>query len=48
MNAEIFRQAAKFDAVHIPYKGTPEAMTETATGRIDFFFAPLSSALPAH
>jgi tripartite-type tricarboxylate transporter receptor subunit TctC len=46
MNAEIFRASAKFDAVHIPYKGTPEAMTETATGRIDFFFAPMSSALP--
>jgi tripartite-type tricarboxylate transporter receptor subunit TctC len=45
MNAEIFRQSAKFDAVHVPFKGTPEAMTETATGRIDFFFAPLSSAL---
>jgi tripartite-type tricarboxylate transporter receptor subunit TctC len=46
MNAEIFRLSAKFDAQHIPYKGTPEAMTETATGRLDFFFAPLSSALP--
>src|SRR3954470_1199159 len=23
MNAEIFRQAAKFDAQHVPYKGTP-------------------------
>jgi tripartite-type tricarboxylate transporter receptor subunit TctC len=46
MNAEIFRQSAGFDAVHVPFKGTPEAMTETATGRIDFFFAPLSSALP--
>ena len=46
MNAEIFRQAAGFDAVHVPYKGTPEAMTETAAGRIDFYFAPLSSALP--
>jgi tripartite-type tricarboxylate transporter receptor subunit TctC len=46
MNAEIFRESAKFEAVHVPYKGTPEAMTETATGRIDFFFAPLSSALP--
>ena len=46
MNAEIFRESAKFDAVHVPFKGTPEAMTETATGRIDFFFAPLSSALP--
>jgi tripartite-type tricarboxylate transporter receptor subunit TctC len=46
MNAEIFRQSAGFDAVHVPFKGTPEAMTETATGRIDFFFAPLLSALP--
>ncbi len=46
MNAEIFRRSAKFDAVHIPFKGTPEAMTETATGRVDFFFAPLSSAIP--
>ncbi len=46
MNAEIFRKAANIDAMHIPFKGTPEAMTETATGRIDFFFAPVSSALP--
>jgi tripartite-type tricarboxylate transporter receptor subunit TctC len=46
MNAEIFRLSAKFNAQHVPYKGTPEAMTEVATGRIDFFFAPLSSALP--
>jgi tripartite-type tricarboxylate transporter receptor subunit TctC len=46
MNVEIFRESAKFDAVHVPFKGTPEAMTETATGRVDFFFAPLSSALP--
>ena len=45
MNAEIFRLSAKFDAQHVPFKGTPEAMTETATGRLDFFFAPLSSAL---
>jgi tripartite-type tricarboxylate transporter receptor subunit TctC len=46
MNAEIFRQSAKFEAQHVPYKGTPEAMTEVVAGRIDFFFAPLSSALP--
>src|SRR5258706_49054 len=46
MNAEIFRLAAKYEAVHVPYKGTPEAVTETATGRIDFFFAPPSSPLP--
>jgi tripartite-type tricarboxylate transporter receptor subunit TctC len=46
MNAEKFRASAQFDAVHVPYKGTPEALTETMAGRIDFFFAPLVSALP--
>ena len=46
MNAEIFKQSAKLEGVHIPFKGTPEAMTEVATGRVDFFFAPLASALP--
>ena len=46
MNAEIFRDAAKFDAVHVPYKGTPEAMTEVIGQRVDFFFAPLASSLP--
>jgi tripartite-type tricarboxylate transporter receptor subunit TctC len=46
MNAEKFRVMAGFDAVHVPFKGTPEAMTETMTGRIDYFFAPLVSALP--
>ena len=46
MNAEIFRLSAKFSAQHVPFKGTPEVMTEVAAGRLDFFFAPLSSALP--
>ena len=46
MNVELFRTVANFEATHVPFKGTPEALTETATGRVDFFFAPLSSALP--
>ena len=46
MNAEIFRMSAKFSAQHVPFKGTPEVLTEIASGRLDFFFAPLSSALP--
>jgi tripartite-type tricarboxylate transporter receptor subunit TctC len=45
MNAEKFRAAAGFDAVHIPFKGTPEALSETMAGRLDFFFAPIVSAL---
>jgi tripartite-type tricarboxylate transporter receptor subunit TctC len=46
MNAEIFRMSAKFDAQHVPFKGTPEVVTEVAAGRLDFFFAPLTGALP--
>ena len=46
MSAEKFRAATGIDAVHVPFKGSPEAINETLTGRIDFFFAPLVSALP--
>lgn len=45
MNAEKFRAAAGFEAVHVPFKGTPEALSETMAGRLDFFFAPIVSAL---
>jgi len=46
MNAEKFRLAAGIKAQHVPFRGTPEAMTETIAGRTDWFFAPLVSALP--
>ncbi len=46
MNAEKFRVAAGIQAVHVPFRGTPEAMTETIAGRTNWFFAPLVSALP--
>jgi tripartite-type tricarboxylate transporter receptor subunit TctC len=46
MNAEQFRVAAGLTAQHVPFRGTPEALTETIAGRIDWFFAPLVSALP--
>jgi tripartite-type tricarboxylate transporter receptor subunit TctC len=46
MNAEKFRVAAGIDAVHIPFKGTPEGITEVIAGRVDYFFAPLVAALP--
>lgn len=46
MNAEKFRLRAGVDAQHVPFKGTPEAITDVIGGRNDFFFAPLSSALP--
>jgi tripartite-type tricarboxylate transporter receptor subunit TctC len=46
MNAEKFKFSAGIDAVHIPYKGTPEALTDTMNGRVDIFFAPVIAALP--
>ena len=45
MNAEVFRFAAGLQAQHVPFKGTPEALSETMAGRIDWFFAPMVSAL---
>jgi tripartite-type tricarboxylate transporter receptor subunit TctC len=45
MNAEVFRYAAGIQAQHVPFKGTPEALNETVAGRIDWFFAPMVSAL---
>lgn len=45
MNAEKFRLAAEFDAIHVPYKGTPEMLTEIMAGRLDWGFAPLISAM---
>ena len=46
MNAEQFRLTADIKAVHVPFRGTPEALTETMSGRLDWFFAPLVSAMP--
>jgi tripartite-type tricarboxylate transporter receptor subunit TctC len=46
INAEQFKVAAGVNIVHVPYKGTPEALTDTMTGRIQFFFSPLVPAIP--
>jgi tripartite-type tricarboxylate transporter receptor subunit TctC len=44
-NAEKFKLAAGIDVVHVPYKGTPEALTDTLSGRVQYFFSPISAAL---
>ena len=41
INGEMFRLAAGFDATHVPYKGAPESLNETATGRVQFTFSPI-------
>lgn len=45
LNAEKFRIQAGFEGTHIPYKGSPEAITEVVTGRVDYYFSPVVSAL---
>ncbi|MGH8772508.1 MAG: Bug family tripartite tricarboxylate transporter substrate binding protein [Burkholderiales bacterium] len=46
LSAERFRLSAGLQAVHVPFKGGPEAMTEVIAGRIDFFFVAMGAALP--
>jgi len=46
MNAEKFKLAAGIDTVHVPYKGTPEALGDTMNGRTDVYFCPIIAALP--
>ena len=47
MGAEKFRAMAGFDAVHVPYRGTPEAMADVMAGRIDFAFISIGNTLTA-
>ena len=44
-NAEKFKLAAGIDTLHVPYRGTPEALTDTINGRVDYFFAPVIAGL---
>jgi tripartite-type tricarboxylate transporter receptor subunit TctC len=46
LNAERFRVGANIDAVHVPFKGTPEALTEVMAGRVDYYFCPVNVCLP--
>jgi len=43
--AEILKARAGIDVVHVPFKGIPEALSETVTGRVQFFMAPIANAL---
>ena len=46
MGGEQFKLAAQINVVHIPYRGTPEALIDTVTGRIQYWFSPMGPALP--
>lgn len=46
LSAEKLKLSAGFDAVHVPFRGGPEALTEVMAGRVDFYFCPVGTALP--
>lgn len=46
MNGEEFKLAAGIDVVHVPYKGTPEAITNVISGNVQYFFAPITASVP--
>ena len=45
LNGERFRLGAGIEVVHVPFKGTPEALTEVIAGRVDYYFCPVNAVL---
>jgi len=45
INSQKFNVAAGIEAVHVPFKGTPEILNETMGGRIQFGWVPLVSSI---
>ncbi len=44
--AERLRLAAGFDGTHVPFKGGPEALTQVATGEVDWMSIGVTSGMP--
>ena len=42
---EMLRSMAGIEVVHVPFKGIPEALGETLSGRVQFFMAPIANAV---
>jgi tripartite-type tricarboxylate transporter receptor subunit TctC len=43
--AEYFNQMMGIKLIHVPYKGSPEAISDTMSGRTAFYMAPLDTAI---
>jgi len=46
ITGEMFRLAAELKVSHVPYKGVPELLADTITGRIQYSFSPIGNTLP--
>jgi tripartite-type tricarboxylate transporter receptor subunit TctC len=45
LSAELFKVMASVKMVHVPYAGSPQAVTDLLAGRIQLFFSPASTVL---
>jgi tripartite-type tricarboxylate transporter receptor subunit TctC len=45
ITGELFRLTADLKVVHTPYKGVPELLADTVTGRIHYSFSPIGNTL---
>jgi len=43
--AELFKSMAQIDLLHVPYKGTGQAVTDLLAGQIDLLFAPSQAVI---
>jgi tripartite-type tricarboxylate transporter receptor subunit TctC len=43
---ELFKMMARIDIVHVPYRGSPESLTDTISGRIHAAMSPMLAATP--
>jgi len=46
LSAELFKAMAGIDMLHVPYKGTGQAVTDLLAGQIDVMFAPAHTVMP--
>ena len=46
LSAELFKQAAGVDIVHVPYKGAAPGITDLLAGQVDMSFAPVANVVP--
>jgi tripartite-type tricarboxylate transporter receptor subunit TctC len=46
ITGEMFRLAAQLNVSHVPYKGVPELLADTMTGRVQYSFSPIGNVLP--
>ena len=46
LTTERFRLSAGIDVLSVPYKGTPESLTDVLSGRVDYCFCPIGNVMP--